>query len=432
MPKRNWTYVDDPVALGARLREARGQAGMSQRELAFPGCTAVYICRIESGQRTPSLQVLRELGKRLGVSEEFLLTGEETAPAADAALVEAEVALRLDHVELAEHLFTRFLDEGTGEERGRALAGLAQISFREGDLESAIQRLEEARALLGEAVAEHPHVEDTLGRAYAMQSEFESSIAVFERALERSHERGDEQEEGRFAVLLANALIDGHNLSRAQEILGGAIARAREATNPTLRAQLYWSQSRLHTTAGNQDAAARYARKALAAIEATEHVNYAARAHHLLAYIELERGNPEEALELLQEGYPLVQQAGDRFEQALFQLEEARALLQLGRHGEAGERAREVAAVLEQTSTIDAGRTYGVLAEVYVALDDRRRALELYELAVERLGKGPSSFVRDAYSRMAQLLEDEGRKDEAYAILKKAVQLDEATRASRL
>jgi len=265
-----------------------------------------------------------------------------------------------------------------------------------------------------------------------MQSEFESSIAVFERALTRSHERGDEQEEGRFAVLLANALIDGHNLSRAQEILGGAIARAREATNPTLRAQLYWSQSRLHTTAGNHDAAARYARKALAAIEATEHVNYAARAHHLLAYIELERKNPEEALELLREGYPLVQQAGDRFEQALFRLEEARALLQLGRHEEAGERAREVAAVLEQTSTIDAGRTYGVLAEVYVALDDRRRALELYELAVERLGKGPSSFVRDAYSRMAQLLEDEGRKDEAYAILKKAVQLDEATRASRL
>jgi len=119
MPKRNWTYVDDPVALGARLREARRQAGVSQRELAFPGCTAVYICRIESGQRTPSLQVLRELAKRLGVSEEFLLTGEATGPAADDSLVEAEVALRLDHVELAEHLFTQFLDEGTGEERGR-------------------------------------------------------------------------------------------------------------------------------------------------------------------------------------------------------------------------------------------------------------------------------------------------------------------------
>src|SRR5205085_10154494 len=113
MPKRNWTYVEDPVALGARLREARREAGMSQRELAFPGCTAVYICRIESGQRTPSLQVLRELAKRLGVTEELLLTGKELAPDGTDSLLEAEVALRLDQIELAEHLFTEAFNGAT-------------------------------------------------------------------------------------------------------------------------------------------------------------------------------------------------------------------------------------------------------------------------------------------------------------------------------
>ncbi len=429
MPKRNWTYVEDPVALGARLREARRKAGMSQRELAFPGCTAVYICRIESGQRTPSLQVLRELAKRLVVSEEYLLTGEATAPDGTDTLLEAEVALRLDQIELAEHLFTQRLEGATDDEvRGRALGGLAQIAFRADDLETAIEQLEQARQLLGERVADHPHIDDTLGRAYAMRSEYESSIAVFEQARDRARERGDEQEEARFSVLLANALIDSRNLPRAEEVLGGAIARAREATNPTLRAQLYWSQSRLNTARGNHDSAARYARKALAAIEATEHAQYAARAHHLLAYIEIERGNAEDALELLRQGLPLLDQGGSRFERALFRLEEARALVKLGRPEEARELAAEVAAVLEETSTGDAVRSYGVLAEVFVELGDRERALDLYELAVERADKWSSPFIREVYARMAQILEDEGRTDEAYSVLKKALKLDEASR----
>src|SRR5262245_45727465 len=75
MSKRGWPHVDDPVSLGARLKEARLAAGLSQRDLAFPGCTAVYICRIERGDRVPSLQVLRQLAQRLAVDEDFLATG---------------------------------------------------------------------------------------------------------------------------------------------------------------------------------------------------------------------------------------------------------------------------------------------------------------------------------------------------------------------
>ena len=64
-----------------------------------------------------------------------------------------------------------------------------------------------------------------------------------------------------------------------------------------------------------------------------------------------------------------------------------------------------------------------------VELGDRARALNLYELAVGRADKWSSPFLREVYSRMAQILEDEGRKDEAYAVLKKALQLEaEATR----
>ena len=65
MPRRKSTHVDDPHAVGRRLKEARARAGLSQRQLSFPGCSPAYISRIEAGDRIPSLQLLREMGRKL-------------------------------------------------------------------------------------------------------------------------------------------------------------------------------------------------------------------------------------------------------------------------------------------------------------------------------------------------------------------------------
>ena len=89
-------HYDDPIAVGNRLHAAREAAGISQRELAFPGCSAAYISRIERGERIPSLQVMRELARRIGISESALAYGRERIDAAvsDAvgAVEAAEVA----------------------------------------------------------------------------------------------------------------------------------------------------------------------------------------------------------------------------------------------------------------------------------------------------------------------------------------------------
>ena len=85
-------HYDDPAAVGQRLFEAREAAGLSQRELAFPGCSSAYISRIERGERIPSLQEMRELARRLGVSEQALAFGHETLDDAVAAQVRAAEA----------------------------------------------------------------------------------------------------------------------------------------------------------------------------------------------------------------------------------------------------------------------------------------------------------------------------------------------------
>lgn len=85
-------HYDDPAAVGTRLFDAREAAGLSQRELAFPGCSAAYISRIERGERVPSLQVMRELARRAGVSEQALAFGRETLDDAVAERVRAAEA----------------------------------------------------------------------------------------------------------------------------------------------------------------------------------------------------------------------------------------------------------------------------------------------------------------------------------------------------
>ncbi len=69
-------WCDDQV--GQRLAELRKERdGMSQRRLAAGICTAVYVSRIESGQRRPSLQMIKALAERLDVEPEEIAWGRK-------------------------------------------------------------------------------------------------------------------------------------------------------------------------------------------------------------------------------------------------------------------------------------------------------------------------------------------------------------------
>ena len=422
MPRLKSTHVDDPAAVGRRLKQAREHAGLSQRQLSFPGCSPAYISRIEAGDRIPSLQLLREMGRRLGVSEDYLATGRERALVEEDELVAADVALRLDDRETAARLLTEALEQAaTPEEEARALAGLGQLAFRNGDSRGAIERLEAARALPTKSRHEDVSAADTLGRAYALVGELESAIGVFEGSLARAREREDFVDVVRFSVLLANALIDNGNFARAEELLGETLAMVEGSRDPLLHARLYWSQSRLHALRNDTRAAARYARKALDILELTEHTHHTARAHQLLAHIEIDRGNVEQGLELARKARELLGDGGTPQEHAVISLEEARALAKLGRGEEAASLAMEISGQLAEAQPQDAGRAYGLLAEIYAEIGDRERAIELYELSAQLLEVAPNRYLLEAYSRLAELLEAAGRKDDALNVLKKAV-----------
>jgi transcriptional regulator with XRE-family HTH domain len=63
--------------VGERLKRLRDERGLSQRQISSPGVSYAYISRIEAGARTPSVKAIRLLAEKLGVTPEYLETGDD-------------------------------------------------------------------------------------------------------------------------------------------------------------------------------------------------------------------------------------------------------------------------------------------------------------------------------------------------------------------
>ena len=378
MPRQKSDHVDSAVGLARRLRQARERAGLSQRALALGICTPAYVSRLEKGERIPSLQLLRRLAARLGVDADELASGAP-GPRED-PLLDAEVALLLGETMEAEQLFTAALDPENRALRARALAGLGEIAYSIGDARGAVALLEEA---VETDLHERSEVAEPLGRALAQLNDLDAAIGVFEHALADARGRGDSYETLRYAVLLADALIDAGEHARATELLGNVVAAEEELDSPLALARLWRSQALLHEERGDRRTAERYARRALEAVAFASHARYVVRAHKLLARVELDRGNAERALELLYSADGIVRRAGDPYELALLRVEQARTLVQLDRRDEAASRAHEAASALENVEAADPARGLALVAEVFMRLGDHARAAELSTRAVE-------------------------------------------------
>jgi tetratricopeptide (TPR) repeat protein len=421
MPRSLTTHIDSPKEVGTRLKASRERAGLSQRQLAFPGCTAAYISRLEAGARVPSLQMVNQLALRLEVTGQWLATGVEAAAVQPSELIDAEVALRLGEIDEAERLYRAHLEQGDPA-RPAALAGLGQIAFRSERIADAIDLLEQSFELRGRKALADAGLVDTLGRAYAMSGAREAAIALFEQAAVEASDVGAPIEELRFTVLLANAQIDAGDFGKAEAALADVIRFADEAGDPVATARVFWSQSRLHSLRHEPRLAGQYARRALEILERTENDAYVGMAYHLLAYAEIECGNAEEALVLLDRGRALFGHELTERDDARFSLEEARALMALGRHSEAARKAARALELLDAVSAGDRGHAYVTLADVFLASGDRERPKMLLGQALELLSEHARPMALDAGRKLAALLEEDGDTAGALQVLKRAAE----------
>jgi tetratricopeptide (TPR) repeat protein len=372
---------------------------------------------VEAGQRIPSLQILTRLAERLATTAEFLATGKHPEPD---PLFEAELAARTGDTALARRLYTAAAKNGPPVVSARADVALGRLAFDDGDHEAATDLLERALGEAGLPFPERASALELLGKALALLARFDESRTVLDQGLAGAREAHDQPAELRFAVLLANLLIDRGNPERAEELLSTIIDDARKARDPVALANLYWSQARLHASQRRQDLAARYAHLAHATVEATEHTVIAARALTLLAHIENDRGNHAEALAFADEGAPVLAAAGNRLDEGMLLLEKARALGALGRREDAVGIALGAIPRFEHAHPTSAARGYAVAAEIFRDLGENARALELYELAVDTVPT-EDRHLGDMYRAIGEIHEAEGRPAEALESFKRAL-----------
>lgn len=376
--------------------------------------------RIEAGARTPSLQILRKFGERLGVSADYLATGREGTGSAD-ALVEAEIALNTGDIDQAEALFSAARDEaGSAAHVARSAAGLGLVALARGDTSAACELLEPVLAGNDLPRTEATPAVSHLTRLYCAQGRFADAFALLDRFLERARATNDRFEIVTYSFLLANAYIDSGNFSRAEAVLGDALATARHMLDPRVRANLYWSQSRLYSSEGRPDLAAHYIQLAVATLKASEDTVWAARALLLYAFIEIDRGHGREALELIDEARPILAASGDEVEEAVLEIERARALSLVGDEEEAVSLMLGLVPRLAEARPGNAAMAYTAAAAFFRKRGDTARALELYELAVER-APVHDRHVADALTAMAEIHEERGDAARALELLKAAV-----------
>ena len=411
----------------SRIREARRAAGLSQRQLAFDGCTAAYVSRIEAGARTPSFQILRVFAEKLGVTADYLATGDTTDGNEVAAdhFLEAELAARAGDVATAQRIYREAQSGGSPRGAARASFGLGRIEVEAGNQQAAVDHLERALASKLLPRDEATTATEMLGRAYALLARHEEAIGMFGAALAEAEAINDLPAVMRFYGPARQHPDRPRQLRRRRggagldSRAGPSVERPGRAVEPLLVAVTP------ALLAGRPDLAAHYARMAHATLAATEHTVFAARALLLLAHIENDRGNAQAALELVADGIDPVAASGNRLDRGNAPAREG-ARPRCAREKRGGGRASRSASIpsFDGAHPTSAGRGYAIAAGIIRGLGDREKAFEIYELAAETLPLNDRHLVT-VYKELASLCEEVGRTGDGMRYLKLALEVQE-------
>ncbi len=144
--RRSHVEADRPLArqVGARLRRARTQAGLTQAQLAAGRYTKAYISALENGLVKPSMAALNFLAGRLQIPIERLVSDREQAW----TRLEADLRLAAGDWEQALDAYSSLLEANPSEHvRAELLLGLAEGLSRLGRGQEAVRAASESAAL---------------------------------------------------------------------------------------------------------------------------------------------------------------------------------------------------------------------------------------------------------------------------------------------
>ena len=408
------THIDDAQAVGHRIKLAREAAGLTLRDLSFPGCSAPFLSRVESGHRVPGPAVLSELARRLGVEVESL-TGIPVGGAIPTWRLSAmDLAARLSD-DTADAQARSVLSEARelGDRRavGRALETLGHLAMAERRDTAAATLFEEARQEDPTiSPRERPSLFQALGRAYAGAGDLGHAIATLEGAFDDARgEPTDVPLMVRFGTYLANAYTDAGHFGQAERVLGELLRHESDMTDLLTLVRMDFALARTYAEEGKTALAEGYSRRLLGRLEQTEELETLGRAHLLLAEILLDRNDAPSAERHLEEAQRLMGPTVAPPELALITVEQARQALHLGLVDQAEQLARQALTETEATEPSVAGTAYAVLAEIALHNGDLDEARLLCQSAIEHIANNIAPHHAAAtYNLLSRIEEQSG------------------------
>jgi transcriptional regulator with XRE-family HTH domain len=223
------------MTLGEKIKQARVERHMTQKDVVGDYITRNMLSKIENGSATPSVKTLEYLAGALGLPAGYFMsesTGDELTPG---SMASARANFKAGEYEGCIQVLEELDMEGGYRDEAMLLLARAKISLSkramtDGRYEEAIRRAKEAIA----------HNEDTIYRSAAFRTEALLLVARctmelggdFMKAMDDYQAAYQDQGLGEFYRLtMAEYYIDQGDLDRAKQEMD-SIVRLSEATKP--------------------------------------------------------------------------------------------------------------------------------------------------------------------------------------------------------
>ncbi len=377
--------------LGARIRKARHEAGLSLMEVAGTDLSRPFLNQIELGQARPSTKTLQAIARRLQRPIEYFLEDPDLSRTAlELALAEGETALRRGDAGRTKALMASLL-----ERPHLPIELLVRVQLLLGDALLRLRELAEAMPILEDAlrVAEQrkwpmlvAEICDRLGTGQYLQRRPVEAGRWFDRAL-------SVHDQAKMSHPLLRARILGHRANLAyvsgqprQAIAGyeAAIGAAQGVMDMPVLAGIYEGLAMSFQQTGDSERALVFAQRSLRLWETLQDVRMSAQLRNNMAEILLEEGRPEEAERMFLEGLAQLARIGDTELMPYLLAGAAEAALELGATARAAEASGKAIQAFERSSDPLAGvGVHRVAARIAFGAGLRPESREHFERALE-------------------------------------------------
>jgi tetratricopeptide (TPR) repeat protein len=415
-----------PDQLGARIRKARMELGLSLAGVARDDFSRAFLNQVELGRARPSTRTLQVIAERLQRPVEYFLQNPQDSTAAlEFRLAEAGTRIRRGDGERARELMCELLarPQIPPEMRARAQAVLAEALLKLRAIQEAIDVLRVAITAAEAAGWRALTVElyDRMGTAYYNLRHPHEAGRWWDQAL-AAYDEADLKEP------LIKARILGHRANlhyvagEPREAIAGyqaAIAAAEDVLDIQALGGIYEGLALSYQKTGDITRALEYAQRSLRLFDTMRDVRMGAQLRNNMAEILLAQGRAEQAEGLFLAGVEQLEQVGDRDLLPYLLSGAAEAALDRGDAALAGSRVIGALRAAEQSADplakLAAERVAGrVTQDPTLARAHFERALKIASTL-----DSPTDLSRVAFD-YAQVLENQGDATQALARYRQA------------